>query len=103
MEYFISRLDRTVDLDDMLVQKYCEYETLREQPFSIVIKSKYGHKPSKEEVSDKELSMICNEILLSELKVLGMLPNALHILQKHYDNIRNASHNGNCIDFPLQV
>ena len=54
MKYFITRLDRTVELDDILVQKYCEYENLREQPFSIVIKSKFGHKPTKEEISDEE-------------------------------------------------
>ena len=102
MKYFITRLDRTVELDDILVQKYCEYENLREQPFSIVIKSKFGHKPTKEEISDEELSKICNEILLSELKALGMLPNALHVLQQHYYDIQNASKNGNCINFSLQ-
>lgn len=77
MEYYISKLNRTVALNDELVQEYCKYDELREHSFSIVIKTKFGHNPSQEEISDEELSALCNQILFSELKAFSLLPKAL--------------------------
>ena len=84
MLYTISRINRTVDLDNDLVSKYLEYDELHEQPFSIVVRTKFGHSPTKEEISDADLSSLCNEILLSELKALALLPNALSAINDEF-------------------
>lgn len=101
MLYKINRLNRTVDLDDILVNKYCEYETLRDQPFSIVIRSKYGHCPTKEELSDEELSKICNEVLFSELKALALLPKALSVVAENYDDFVKQTKENKIIKYSL--
>lgn len=85
MLYTIKRLNRTVDLNDDLVNKYCEYESLRDQPFSIVVRAKYGHCPTEGEVSDAELSELCNSVLLSELKAMALLPKAVSVIEEKYD------------------
>jgi len=94
MQYTITRLNRTVELDDLLVEEYCKVEKLREQPFSIVIKSQFGHAPTIEEISDEELSHLCNQILISELKALCLLPKALF----YKDCFRNLNM---CVEVPL--
>ena len=90
MKFTIGRLERTVELDDALVKKYCEYDELREQPFSIVIRTKFGHKPTPEEISDDDLSKLCNEILLSELKALAMLPAAVSMVDQLEEQTRKG-------------
>lgn len=50
---------------------------MSEDPFVLVAISEYGHEPTAQEVSDEELSKLCNEVLLSDLKALALLPNAL--------------------------
>lgn len=101
MEYTITKLNRTVTLNDELVEKYCEYETLREQPFCIVIRSTFGHAPSVEEVSDEELSALCNEILLDELKALALLPQALISILENSAEIHKASKAGKMLEYKL--
>ncbi len=84
MTYSIKRIGRTVELNDALVEEYLKYEdSLRDQPFSIVIRSTYGHEPSESEVSNEELSRLCNEVLLSELKAIAFMPEILKVWEDH--------------------
>jgi len=96
MKYTIKRLNRTVELDDELVQAYCEYETLRDQPFAIVIRTKFGHNPTVSEISDKNLSVLCNEILLAEMKAFALLPKAIDFIKRKetelYYNAKTGKH-----------
>ena len=69
MKYFIKRINRTVELDDTLVNLYREYKEIKDSLFTIVIYNEYGNSPTIDCVSDKDLSLICNECILNELKV----------------------------------
>ena len=98
MKYFISKLNRTVDLDDMLVQEFCKYDTLRDSIFTVLLRTKYHNNLSGSNVSNEELSSACNKILLDELKIIGGLPA---IIQTYIDNIetfKNAAITNQCIE-----
>ncbi len=82
MKFDVVGLNRIVELDDEIVAEYCRYKPLSEDPFVIVAISEYGHEPTAQEVSDEELSKLCNEVLLSDLKALALLPNALAFVDK---------------------
>ena len=101
MRYTITRLSRTVNLDDELVNEYLKYDELREQPFAIVVRTKFGHAPTVEEVDDKDLSDLCNKILLNELTMLGELPKVIEKFEKHYEEIKEASKQGKLLDYRL--
>ncbi len=101
MRYYIERLNRTVELDDRLVRIYTEYERLRDQPFSIVVRCKYGHAPSTDEVSDEELSVFCNQILLSELKALSIIPRMQGYFNEHESDYIELAKNGILKEFPI--
>lgn len=88
-------------MNDALVKKYCEYETLRDQPFSIVVRSKYGHRPTQEEASDEELSRICNEVLLSELKALALLPNAIAVIDNKFEELQKQTKDGKYAEYQV--
>lgn len=98
MIYRINRIGRTVDLDDALVNKYTEYDELHEQSFSIAIRTKYGHNPSEEEVTDEDLSIFCNDILLTELKALALLPKAVMLIDNNYPAYKELTKNGDLIE-----
>lgn len=102
MVYNIARLNRTVILDDRLVQEYTKVDEIREQSFSIVIRSKFGHNPTKEEVSDAELSNLCNEILFSELKALSLLPNAISFVCNNYEEYKEKTANNIIFDYQVK-
>ena len=76
MKFDVVSLNRIVELDDEIVAEYRRYKPLSEDPFVIVAISEYGHEPTAQEVSDEELSKLCNEVLLSDLKALALLSNA---------------------------
>lgn len=90
MKYEITQLNRTVDLDDEIVKIYQEYSSLRENPFVIVILSTYECEPTEEDVSNEELSKLCNEVMLNELKTLSLLPKALAYIESHYEEWTNG-------------
>lgn len=102
MKYYIERLNRTVDLDDDLVSEYCKYEKLRDQPFSIVVRAKYGCAPTEEQVSNVELSKICNEVLLSDLKSIAMMPKVIEYVESHYEDFIAAAENGEFIEHEIE-
>lgn len=83
----IEKLGRSVELDDALVKEYEKYGPLTDSSFVIVLLSRYGHAPSEDELSDGELSQICNDVLLSELKTYTLVPKAL----EHIDELKAAS------------
>ncbi len=87
MKFDVAGLNRIVELDDKIVAEYCKYKPLSEDPFVIVAISEYGHEPTAQEVSDEELSKLCNEVLLSDLKALALLPNALAFIDKNKQDL----------------
>lgn len=101
MLYTIKRLNRTVNLDDDLVDKYCQYDILRDQPFSIIVRSKYGHCPTQEELSDEDLSIICNDVLLAELKTLALLPEAMSVIKQNYDTLYKQTQEGKLVEYKI--
>ena len=90
-----------VDLDDELVAEYCKYETLREHPFCIVILSQFGHNPTVDEISDKELSKLCNEILLDELKALSLLPEVIKLIERRFEDLNEYAEKGIAADMSV--
>ena len=93
--------NRLIDLDDVLVEKNCEYDELRDAGFCIVIRSKYGHIPTEEECSREELSEICNEVLLSSLKAMALLPKALEIITESKEELSLAAKEGRLLERKL--
>ena len=94
MKFDVAGLNRTVELDDKIVAEYCRYKPLSEDPFVIVAISEYGHEPTAQEVSDEELSILCNEVLLSDLKALALLPNALAFVDKNRQDLKTVTDGG---------
>ncbi len=101
MLYQINRINRNVELDDELVNKYLEYDELHEQIFSIVIRSEYGHAPTVDEVSNEDLSALCNEVLFSELKALALLPKAIMKIYDNYEEYIKKSNDGELVEYQL--
>ena len=101
MLYTIKRINRTVELNDDLVKKYLEYDELRDQPFSIIIRTQFGHAPTEAEISDKDLSILCNDILLSELKALALLPKAVSVVENNYKELKDSTELGEMKEYPL--
>ena len=101
MKYMISQLNREVELDDLLVNEYVKYDDLTEYNFVIVLASKFGHLPTKEEISDEELSQICNKVLFGELKALTLLPKALEVISQHREELTEAAKTGTLLQFSL--
>ena len=87
MKYNIERIGRTVILDDELVEKFLETgEELKQNIFTIRIKSHYGNDYGIDKVSDKELSNFCNEALFYEIQMYAKWPNICEWLNKNKEN-----------------
>lgn len=84
MQYKIKRIDRVVELDDTLVNLYIEHKEIKDSLFTIVIRNEYGDYPTKDVVSDEDLSLLCNECILNELKVWNLLPQVLEYIEAHH-------------------
>lgn len=102
MKYNIKKINRSVELDDNLVSEYTKYSELHEQSFTIIIQTTFGHAPTKEEINDAELSKMCNEILLSELQAMSLLPEALKIVDNHREEIENVSKNKEILEYRIK-
>lgn len=102
MKYDIKKINRSVELDDNLVSEYTKYSELHEQSFTIIIRSTFGHAPTKEEINDADLSKMCNEILLSELQTMSLLPEALEIVDNHRKEIEMASKNDEFLEYKIK-
>ncbi len=83
MKYFISKINRIVELDDKLVKEFLKYDELRDSIFTILLRSNFKNGLSESNISDKELSSVCNRILLTELTAIADLPSALETYLKH--------------------
>ena len=90
MRYYVSKLKREVELDDELVNLFQEYSILRDGPFVLAAIGHCGHLPEVHEISDEELSNLCNLAMASELKALNMIPKALEYINSHYDDWTNG-------------
>lgn len=102
MIYKIDRINRTVALDDNLASKYREYDEIHDQMFAIAIRIRYGHVPTASEASDDELSKLCNDVLLTELKAMALLPKAVQVVEDNYDFYKKQSSNGVLVDLKMQ-
>ena len=100
MKYMISQLNREVELDDRLLNEYVKYSDLAEYQFCIAIRTKFGNNSSN--ISDEELSLLCNEVLLGELKALTLLPKALEVISKHRADLKESAKNGKLLEFDLK-
>ncbi len=89
MKFNITQLDITVDLNDEIVAEYEKIEPILETFFVICLLSEYGSKEKIHQISDSELSIICNKILLSDLKTFILLPKALECIE---NNLNIESH-----------
>ena len=76
MKFELKKLGITVDLDDELYNEYSKYDDVRENNFGICILSKYWD--NYKNISIDELSKLCDEVLLSNLKALALLPKAIY-------------------------
>ena len=84
MEYYIKEINRTIKLDDELVREYIKYNDIIDSMFLVPIYIKYGENITQNVVSDKELSIFCNETLFGELEVMTILPQVLEYIEAHH-------------------
>lgn len=88
MKFELKKLGITVDLDDELYNEYSKYDDVRENNFGICIRCTYGD--NYKNISNEELSKLCNDVLLSDLKCLALLPKAIYKMgqytNEHSDN-----------------
>lgn len=82
MKYHINKINRTVNLDDNLVNWYTKMSELHDSVFTLPILYKYGQYPTQE-ITDEELSLICNKALASELEAALLIPKALEYINNH--------------------
>ncbi len=81
---------RTVVLYNELVDLYKNLSPLADCTFEMNIISKYGRIPSEDEVSNYELSILCNETLVEELQTAMLIPKALNFSEKYMDKINSG-------------
>ena len=65
MYFNITRINKTVELDDELVKAYTKYKDLKERLFIIALRLHFGEIP--EDITDKELSYFCNNAIIRDL------------------------------------
>lgn len=102
MQYIINRLNRAVELDDELVQHYLEFGELTEHNFIMALRFKYGHLPTEVEITDEELSSICNEVLLTDLETFIQLPKIIELMMEHQEEFHRAAKEGTLLEFKLE-
>ncbi|MBR1853484.1 MAG: hypothetical protein IJ794_10155 [Lachnospiraceae bacterium] len=101
MKYNIPKINRTVELDDALVKEYEKYDELTEHSFIIGILSTYNHKHGKEDVSDEELSELCNKILASDIEAYRYMPRITEFIEKNSDKLDIAAERSICLEVDL--
>lgn len=101
MKYTISALNRSIELDDTLVNEYLKYDDIMECNFVLAVISKIGHLPKKEEISEEELSKLCNEVLLDDLKVMIDFPQIITTLERHLSDMNNATKTGTLLNYKI--
>lgn len=65
------------------------------------IKIQYGHYPTQDEVSDEDLSELCNQVLLTELKAFALLPKVVSFIDSSGSAICEASKNDQLVEYHL--
>lgn len=104
MKFYSEKLNRTINLNDNLVNEYLQFEDeIRDTPFAIVVIGKYGHEPTKEEISDEELSELCNRVLASEIKVNLAMPKIIQCIDENYEKFEQASKEGELLEFDIEM
>ena len=101
MKYEIKSLNRIVDLDDKLVEFYRKHDDITESMFFVYIVSNFGDIPSKYDVSDDKISEMCNDLLLSNLEVMTLLPKAIDVVTTNKDIIEQAAKLRRKMEFEL--
>jgi hypothetical protein len=98
MKYYISKIDRTIELDDELMNEYCKYEDLRETTLLASIYMQYGKAPTKDEMSDEEFSKMCNEILYYQLKAVLLAPITLEKITQNREEWHRKAIDGEFVE-----
>jgi len=86
MKYHISEINRDVDLDDRIVNLYQKVSEISDDVLLIPVYSRMA----KGEISDKEMSLICNDALLGEMEMLSLMPG----IEKNLEEIKKAFSSG---------
>ncbi|MBR1853486.1 MAG: hypothetical protein IJ794_10165 [Lachnospiraceae bacterium] len=88
MLYTIQKINRTVELDDNLVDKYTQFKNIRDNLFVIAIalhyKESFTDSPNVPDISDEELSAFCNKTLAEDMEIMrdnALIVQNIHLLQ----------------------
>ena len=79
MEYFVEEINRSVELDNELANLFLQVDEPSDSLFLIQI---YGATPDASELTDEELSELCNSALLKELQMYALLPRIMKELPR---------------------
>lgn len=92
-KYHIKEINRTVNLDDDIVNIYSKMCELHDALFLLEIHYEYENTPI-EDITDEELSLTCNRAMITELKGAMLIPKTLTYIKDHLDILDDKSHEG---------
>ena len=101
MEYKIEKINRTITLNDDIVNEFRKYDELRDSIFTIILRSKFENDISEQKVSKIELSAICNDILIHELKAMALLPAAISTYFNNFNSFKAAADKQECVEVDI--
>ncbi len=100
MIYKIEELNRNVELDDEIAREYQKYKRLRDGLFMIALFFQYDKIP--ENISDEELSSVCNKAILKDMEVMTDNAKIVDFLQKNKDKMELLNHNEECVELTIK-
>lgn len=77
MKFEIIEIGRTVELTDEIVNEYEKFDKLRGGTLALSVLSVFRHDPTEEEITDEDLSKLCDKVLISRLKLFSLLPRTI--------------------------
>lgn len=101
MDYKIEKINRTITLNDDIVNEFRKYDKLRDSIFTIVLRSKYNGDFSEQKVSKEELSSVCNKILIDELEAIAALRAAINAYTNNFNAFKTAANEQKCLEIDI--
>lgn len=83
MKFNLLKIGRTVDIDDNIAKEYQKFKDIRENLFLLNIYSEFGKYPNETEVTDSDLSLLCNKTLVEDLENMAIHGTAIKFLEEN--------------------
>lgn len=99
MLYTIQKINRTVELNNDLVDKYTQFKNIRDNLFVIAIalhyKESFADSPNVPDIPDEELSAFCNKTLVDDLETMRDNALVVQYIRENREKLLAAGTNAN--------